>query len=268
MLNLYPLYSSSSGNMYLISSENANILVDIGVTYKRVNEALSEVSKTPADIDAIFITHEHSDHVKGLNLFVKNNPNTPIYTAKGTRNYILNMLEKAKIKANNIFDISSTEKLLIKDLCIEHFNTSHDAVDPLGYKISCEDKSITIATDLGVMTNSVFGYLESSSLPVIECNYDKDMLFAGRYPFEIKRRIAGPYGHLSNEDSGQVILKLAQNGTRNFLLSHMSEHNNIPELAKETILSTLTLAGFDTNEFDINIATKDFSSEVYKLWLI
>ncbi len=265
MLNLYPLYSSSSGNMYLITSENANILVDIGVTYKKVNEALSQISLKVSDIDAIFITHEHSDHIKGLNLFVKNNPNVPVYTSKGTREYIINMLKEAKIQAGSILDISLTQNLYIKDLCIEHFNTSHDAVDPLGYKVSCEDKSVTIATDLGIMTNSVFGYLESSSLPVIECNYDKNMLFAGKYPFEIKRRIAGPYGHLSNEDSGQVILKLAKGGTRNFLLSHMSQHNNMPELAKETILSTLSLAGFDTNEFNIDIATKDFSSEVYKL---
>lgn len=265
MLNLYPLYSSSSGNMYLISSDNTNILIDIGVSYKKVKEALLEVLKTPASIDAIFITHEHSDHIKGLNLFVKNNPTVPVYTSKGTREYIINMLNKANIQTDNIYDISNIPNLYIKDLCIEHFNTSHDAVDPLGYKISCLNKSITIATDLGIMTNSVFGYLESSSLPVIECNYDKNMLFAGKYPFELKRRIAGPYGHLSNEDSGQVILKLAKNGTRNFLLSHMSEHNNMPELAKETILSTLSLSGFDTSEFNINIATKEFSSEVYEL---
>ena len=265
MLSLYPLYSSSSGNMYLIETAEANVLVDIGVTYKKVNETLTSLSKSVNDIDAILITHEHSDHIKGLNLFIKNNPSTPVYASKGTCEYIISNLKKANISSDSVTDLSLTENLYIKDLKIEHFSTSHDAVDPVGYKISNLDKSITIATDLGIMTNSVFAYLENSSLPVIESNYDKNMLYAGRYPFDIKRRIAGPYGHLSNEDSGQVILKLAQNGTRDFLLSHMSEHNNIPELAKETILSTLTLAGFDTNEFNINIASKDFSSEVYKL---
>lgn len=265
MLNLYPLFSSSSGNMYLIESENANILIDIGVTYKKVNEALNFFSKEPSNIDAIFITHEHSDHIKGLNVFIKNNPHVPVYASLGTCEYLKNMLTQSNICADNILPISDDNGVNIKDLTINYFHTSHDAVDPIGYKISYGDKSITIATDLGIMTNDVFSYLKDCSLPVIETNYDKNMLLAGKYPFEIKRRIAGPYGHLSNDDSGQVILKLAQNGTRNFLLSHMSENNNIPELAKETICSTLTLAGYNINEFNINIASKNFSDEVYKL---
>ena len=266
MLNLYPLYSSSSGNMYLLESKKANILIDIGVTYKKVKESLEAISKEASNIDAIFITHEHSDHIKGLNIFIKNHPNVAVYTSTGTGEYLKKSLTKAKITNFNILDIFETNsKIQIKDLTIEAFKTSHDAIDPVGYKISCDDKSVTIATDLGVMTNDVFSYLSTSSFPVIESNYDKNMLFAGKYPFEIKRRIDGPYGHLSNEDSGQVILKLAKNGTRNFLLSHMSENNNIPELAKETILSTLSLSGFDIKEFNINIATKDFSAEVYSL---
>lgn len=266
MLNLYPLFSSSSGNMYLIETEKTNILIDIGVTYKKVKESLEAIHKEASNIDAIFITHEHSDHIKGLNIFVKNNPNVVVYTSTGTAEYLKNSFIKAKLDSFNICDITETNNTIcIKDLNVEAFKTSHDAIDPVGYKISCQDKSVTIATDLGVMTNDVLSHLSTSSLPVIESNYDKDMLFAGRYPFEIKRRIAGPYGHLSNEDSGQVILKLAKNGTRNFLLSHMSENNNIPELAKETILSTLSLSGFNTSEFNINIASKDFSSEVYSL---
>lgn len=266
MLNLYPLYSSSSGNMYLIESKEANILIDIGVTYKKVKESLEAISKETSNIDAIFITHEHSDHIKGLNQFIKNNPNVSVYTSTGTGEYLKNSLTSAKITKFNILDIFDTDnKISIKDLTIEAFKTSHDAIDPVGYKISCNDKSVTIATDLGIMTNDVFSYLSTSSLPVIEANYDKNMLFAGKYPFEIKRRIDGPYGHLSNEDSGQVILKLAESGTRNFLLSHMSENNNIPELAKETIFSSLSLSGFDIKEFSINIATKDFSTEVYSL---
>lgn len=265
MLNLYPLYSSSSGNMYLIETEKANILIDIGVTYKKVKEALNHFSKEPSNIDAIFITHEHSDHIKGLNVFVKNNPSVPIYASYGTAEYLKNRLTKSGINTENIFTLPDNENMCIEDLTISYFHTSHDAVDPVGYNIKTSDKSITIATDLGVITNDVLSCLKECSFPVIETNYDKSMLLAGNYPFEIKRRIDGPYGHLSNEDSGQVILKLAQNGTRNFLLSHMSENNNVPELAKETICSTLSLAGFNINEFNINIASKNFSDEVYKI---
>ena len=265
MINLYPLFSSSSGNMYLIESEKATILIDIGVTYKKVKESLNAVGKEASDIDAIFITHEHSDHIKGLNLFVKNNPEVQIYSSIGTHEYLKKLLNKAKIDSNSLINMPVDKDVCIKDLNITSFKVSHDAIDPVGYKVSCEDKSITIATDLGVMTNDVLSYLESSSFPVIEANYDKSMLLAGKYPFEVKRRIAGPYGHLSNEDSGQVILKLAKNGARDFLLSHMSENNNIPNLARETILSTLSLAGFNIDEFNINIASKDFSAEVYNL---
>lgn len=265
MLNLYPLYSSSSGNMYLIETKNANILIDIGVTYKKVKEALNYFSKEPSNIDAIFITHEHSDHIKGINVFVKNNPSIPVYASFGTAEYLKNMLTRANIPTDSILTLPNNSDISIKDLTVSYFHTSHDAIDPVGYKISTQDKSITIATDLGIMTNDVFACLKDSSLPVIESNYDKNMLLAGNYPFETKRRINGPYGHLSNEDSGQVILKLAECGTRNFLLSHMSENNNIPALAKETICSTLSLAGFNVDEFNINIASKDFSDEVYKL---
>ena len=263
MINLYPLFSSSSGNMYLIESENTNILIDIGVTYKKVKDALNHFGKEPSNIDAIFITHEHSDHIKGLNLFVKNNPSVPIYASFGTCEYIKSILTSAGIPTDSIITLS--DEIIIKNITVNYFNTSHDAVDPVGYKISCGDKSVTIATDLGVMTNDVFSYLKNCSLPVIETNYDKEMLLAGKYPFEIKRRISGPFGHLSNDDSGQVILKLAKCGTRNFLLSHMSENNNIPELAKESICSTLSLAGFNVDEFNINVASKHFSDEVYSL---
>ena len=265
MFNFYPLFSSSSGNSYLIETENANILIDIGVTYKKIKEALNHFSKEPSNIDAIFITHEHSDHIKGLNIFIKNNPSIPIYSSFGTSEYIKNMLEKANISTDNLISFSGSKDIVIKDLSVSYFHTSHDAVDPVGYKISNGEKSITIATDLGIMSNDVFSYLETCSLPVLETNYDKEMLLAGKYPFEVKRRIAGPLGHLSNEDSGQVILKLAQNGTRDFILSHISQNNNVPELAKETICSTLSLNGFNVNEFNINIASKDFCGEVYKL---
>lgn len=263
MINLYPLFSSSSGNMYLIESENANVLIDIGVTYKKVKDALNHFGKEPSNIDAIFITHEHSDHIKGLNLFVKNNPTIPIYASFGTCEYIKKSLITDGISTDNIIPLK--EKITVKDISVNYFSTSHDAIDPVGYRISSNNKSITIATDLGMMTNDVFSYLKDCSLPVIETNYDKEMLLAGKYPFEIKRRIAGPFGHLSNDDSGQVILKLAKCGTRDFLLSHMSENNNIPELAKETICSTLSLAGFNIDEFNINIASKHFSDEVYSL---
>jgi len=265
MLKLYPFFSSSSGNMYYIKSDLTSIIIDLGVSYKKIKDALTTSGNDISNVNAVFITHEHSDHIKGLNMFVKKNPNTPIYSSEGTYNYLCNILNKAEIPSDSLQIIDTNNPITINDVTIQAFDTIHDAVNPVGYKMSSGKKTLTIATDLGTMTDDVFCHLCDSSFSVIESNYDKNMLYAGSYPFYIKRRIAGPYGHLSNEDSGQVILKLAENGKRNFLLSHMSENNNMPILAKEAICSTLSLAGFDISEFDISVAPKEFTGEVYLL---
>lgn len=266
MLEIYPLFSSSSGNMYLIKSSNANILVDIGITYKKAIDSLKELGLTSSDIDAICITHEHTDHIKGLPMFIKYNPDINIYCSKGTSIYLNQLLKDKKIPLSNNITVTVPEKKYnIKDIEIVCFNTSHDAVDPVGYKLCSSGKHITIATDLGTVTDNVLEHLKGSDFSIIESNYDKDILLAGKYPFELKRRIQGSFGHLSNDDSGQIIVELAKEGKRNFLLSHLSEHNNMPCIAKENVLSCLSIAGFNTDEFNINLASKDFSTEAYIL---
>ena len=266
MFKVYPLFSSSSGNMYLMKSNNSNILVDIGVTYKKVKESLCAVNLKPSDIDVICITHEHTDHIKGLVTFVKDNPSVPIYASEGTLKYLTSLFEEKKVSFSpNLISILPYEKYIINDIELSSFKTLHDAIDPVGYKISCGEKCVTIATDLGMMTESVFSNLRDSDFSIIESNYDKGMLLAGKYPFELKRRIQGNYGHLSNDDSGQVIVELAKEGKRNFLLGHLSENNNMPCVAKENIISSLTIAGFNVDDFNINLASKDFSAEAYLL---
>ena len=261
MLNLYPLFSGSSGNMYLVESNNTNVLVDIGISYKRANIALNEIGKNFEDIDALVITHEHSDHIQGLSTLLKKQ-SIPIYTSKGTSSAIK---EKLKLNDIQINEITADEKFNIKDISITPFEISHDAAMPLGYTISSENKSLTIATDLGYVSENIYSHLKEANLSVIESNYDNTLLMYGPYNYNLKQRIKSNLGHLSNTDTASVITNLAKDGKRSFILGHLSQNNNNPDIAYSIITDTLTENGFNLDEFNINIATRDFSSEVYSL---
>ena len=262
MLNLYPLFSGSSGNMYLVESNNTNVLVDIGISYKRANIALNEIGKSFEDIDALVITHEHSDHIQGLATLLKKQ-NIPIYTSKGTSSAIK---EKLKLNDIQINEITADEKFNIKDISITPFEISHDAAMPLGYTISSENKSLTIATDLGYVSENIYSHLKEANLSVIESNYDNTVLMYGPYNYNLKQRIKSNLGHLSNTDTASVITNLAKDGKRSFILGHLSQNNNNPDIAYSIITDTLKENGFNLDEFNINIATRDFSSEVFSLW--
>lgn len=261
MLNLYPLFSGSSGNMYLVESNNTNVLVDIGISYKRANIALNEIGKSFEDIDALVITHEHSDHIQGLSTLLKKQ-SIPIYTSKGTSSAIK---EKLKLNDIQINEITADEKFNIKDISITPFEISHDAAMPLGYTISSDDKTLTIATDLGYVSENIYSHLKEANLSVIESNYDNTLLMYGPYNYNLKQRIKSNLGHLSNTDTASVITNLAKDGKRSFILGHLSQNNNNPDIAYSIITDTLKENGFNLDEFNINIATRDFSSEVYSL---
>ena len=262
MLKLYPLYSGSSGNMYLIKSPTSAVLVDIGVSFKSLTTCLESLGLNLDDISALFITHEHSDHIKGLTTFI-NKTKIPIYTAKGTKEYILNKFGD-KLKNTPNFNIVKPEtSITVKDITVTPFKTSHDAQDPVGYTLQNDDSILTIATDLGYVSDNVYEHLLGSKLCVLESNYDRNLLMYGNYTYPLKCRIQSDIGHLSNDDTSNVILSLAQKGKRNFILGHISENNNEPEQAMFSVNSTLASNGFDLKEFNINYATRDMSFEEY-----
>ena len=264
MLKLYPLYSGSSGNMYLIKSPTSAVLVDIGVSFKSLVTSLEKLQMTLDDISALFITHEHSDHIKGLTTFL-NKTNIPIYTAQGTKNYILNKLESKFKNTPNINVITPETSFNVQDITITPFKTSHDASDPVGYTLQNDDSTLTIATDLGYVSDNVYEHLCESNLCVIESNYDRNLLMYGNYTYPLKCRIQSDIGHLSNDDTSNLILDLARNGKRDFILGHISENNNEPEQAMFSVTSTLTENGFDLNDFNIHCASRDLSFEEYVL---
>lgn len=264
MLTVHPLYSSSSGNMFHIASSSANILIDVGVSYKAINEGLKSIGLTINEIDAIFITHEHSDHIKGLPLLCRKNTDKPIYAVGKTANHLIESLTQKNIQCN-ILPIKYNNPVKIKDIEIYPFETSHDAIMPCGYKITDTEKTITIATDLGYVSNEVYSNLADSDFTILESNYDDAMLEFGRYPFMLKRRIKGQHGHLSNDNCGQTIAKLANDGHSRFLLAHISENNNTQELALQTVESILSQNGVNLDNVKINIASKTLSNEGYTI---
>ncbi len=264
MLKLYPLFSGSSGNMYLIKSPTSTVLVDIGVSFKALTTCLDNLNMRIADISALFITHEHSDHIKGLTTFI-NKTNIPIYATKGTSNYILNKYAD-KIKASPEFFLVEPEtSIYIGDILVTPFKTSHDAVEPVGYTLKNGDSTLTIATDLGCVNEKIYEHLIDSNLSLIESNYDRNLLLLGNYTYPLKCRIQSDIGHLSNDDTSNLILNLARNGKRDFILGHISQNNNEPEQAMFCVNTTLQNNGFDLKDFNIHCATRDMSFEEYVL---
>lgn len=264
MLTVHPLYSSSSGNMFHIASSNANILIDVGVSYKAINDGLKSIGLTIDEIDAIFITHEHTDHVKGLPLLCRKNTDKPIYAVGKTANYLIESLTQKNIQCN-ILPIKYATPIKIKDIEIYPFETSHDAIMPCGYKITDTENTITIATDLGYVSNDVYSNLADSDFTILEANYDDAMLEFGKYPYMLKRRIKGQHGHLSNDNCGQTIARLANDGHSRFLLAHISENNNTQELALQTVESILNQNGVNPENVEINLASKTLSNEGYTI---
>lgn len=262
MLKLYPLFSGSSGNMYFIESHQTNILIDIGVSYKVMLESLQKINKDIKDVDALFITHEHTDHTKGIETFTKKT-SIPVFASSGTCKVLTEKFNTKNISKYNLNEIKTENPFVIKDISITAFETSHDAVMPFGFHIRNNDSSLTIATDLGYVSDNIYNHLENSDLSVIEANYDSELLKISPYHYSLKNRIKSETGHLSNEDSANTILKLAASGKRNFILGHISNNNNNPDIAYQNVCDCLTKEKFNLCDFNINVAGRNFSDEVY-----
>ncbi len=263
MFNIHPLYSSSSGNMFHIETNKANILIDVGVSYKAINEGLKSIGKDISDINAVFITHEHIDHIKGLPLLCRKN-DIPIYALGKTAKYLEDALNEKNIK-NNIFELKYGQAYKIKDIEFSPFETSHDAIMPCGYRLKSGNSTLTFATDLGYVSDNVMENLKEADFAILEANYDNTLLDFGKYPYMLKRRIKSNIGHLSNDNTADAIAELAKFDKKDFLLAHLSENNNNREIMLNTISDNLYKNDIDFNAMNINVASKNLSSEEYNI---
>lgn len=262
MLNFCSLYSGSSGNSLFVETENAKILIDAGVSSKKIETALNDLNVNPYELDGILVTHEHSDHVQGLGTFSKKF-DLPVFVNQETLDAMPK--QRDKIKEENIKKFAISDYFEIGDLKINPFSIPHDAANPCGFNISNGEKKLSIATDIGHMTNEILKSLEESSFVLLESNYDPEVLKCSSYPFPLKSRIAGPTGHLSNQLAGKTISHLLKSGLKNAMLGHLSKESNFPELAYQTVVDELILNNYDENSLSLSVASRDLHSKIIKV---
>ena len=235
-MNFCSLYSGSSGNSIFVGSEKAKILIDAGLPGKKIDEALKQIGQNPSELDGIFITHEHIDHIKGVGVLSRKY-DIPIFANVKTWCAMKDKL--GDIKDSNMKVFENDRSYSLGDLIIRPFSISHDASDAVGYNFYAENEKMSIATDIGMITDNIRRHLYKSKLVILESNYDPNMLMMGSYPYSLKKRVMSDTGHLSNEDAAKFCIDLVKEGTERILLAHLSKENNFPELAYETSKSIL-----------------------------
>ncbi len=256
MISFCSLASGSSGNSQYIGNKTTKILLDAGLSGKYIKSGLEGIGIDPTEIDGIVITHEHSDHIKGVGVLMRRY-NVPIYVTEGTWN---GMAEKiGKIDSEKVNIIKNDEIFKIKDIEIKAYPVSHDANDPVGYTFQNGTGKIGVITDLGYYTETILKEIRSCDLVMIEANHDVEMLQMGSYPYYLKRRILSEVGHISNEVSGEIACDIVKNGkTRHILLGHLSRENNFPDLAYETVKSVMESEGIKVgHDVMLNMTYRD-----------
>lgn len=244
MAKFCSLYSSSSGNCTYIGGSQGGILVDVGVSAKRTETALLNIGIDPSSIEAIFVTHEHSDHINGIRVFA-HRYGIKVYASEGT---LAGMEEQGVFTSNIDAEIMPESGIEAGGMFIRSFRTPHDSRESTGYSIvTADSKRIAVATDIGCMTDTVMNAIYGSDLVLLESNHDVGMLQNGPYPYFLKQRILSNHGHLSNENCAKTAVKLMESGTTRFVLGHLSKENNIPSLAFETTHAAMTMAGAKEN---------------------
>lgn len=249
------LVSGSSGNALYLEHKDTKILIDCGISCARICEALKSIDVCPAEIDGIVVTHEHSDHVSGVRVFT-NKFGVKTYSSAGTLDKI-NCFCGEQVKAGETFEIG--------DIAVKPFDIPHDATQPFGYSFILGNKKISVATDMGKIDLEVAENIRGSEFVFIEANHDTEMLITGPYPYYLKERIRGREGHLSNDQCASLAISLARTGTEKFVLGHLSNTNNTPEIAKKTVKSALEKEGFKVEEnILLDVAKRHSVSNIYE----
>ncbi len=254
-INMCSLRSSSKGNATIVYSTTTKILVDCGISGKILCDAMCQAGLTPAEIDAMVITHEHSDHTKGVGV-VARKYNIPVFATYGTWTAMQKAVGEIPDGCRRVFDKDISFK--VGDITVSAFDIPHDAAEPVGYTFECEGYKAAVVTDIGVMSAELFENIKGCHTVLLESNYDLFMLEAGTYPYELKCRIKGDKGHLCNDDAALTARDLAKSGTNRIILGHISPENNYPDLAFETTKLCLASHGITVGkDVELYVAKKD-----------
>ena len=260
-MRLASIASGSSGNCIYIGSDHHHILIDDGISGKKVTEGLNSLEIRPEELDGVLVTHEHADHVKGLGVLARRY-GLPIYATEGTIGRIREDRSLGDIPEELFQTIGEGRDFCLGDLEIHPFAVPHDAAEPVAYRVTCGDRRTAVVTDLGEFDERIIGELQNLDTVLVEANHDIRMLQAGPYPYSLKRRILGERGHICNEAAGQLITRILHDNMREILLGHLSKENNYPELALETVKTEITLGDtqYSGSDFLIRIAPRDHRS--------
>lgn len=262
-MRLCSIASGSSGNCIYVGSDDTHLLVDTGISKKKIEEGLKDLEIKGEELSGILVTHEHADHIQGLGVFCRKYE-IPIYATKGTLQGIKSCKSLGKMPEGLYHEIQADEEFALGDIRIHPFSISHDANEPTGYRFQNGEKRIAVATDLGKYDDYIVNNLKNLDALLLEANHDVHMLEVGPYPYPLKQRVLGDRGHLSNELSGRLLCDILHNHLKKVFLGHLSKENNYEKLAYETVKLEITLGDnpYKGEEIPISVAKRDCRSEI------
>lgn len=260
------LASGSSGNSYLIKTDNTAVLVDTGTAGKHIIKGLEDSGLAPADLSAVLLTHEHVDHVKSIRMISKKAENAFVLGSRGTLKAISDKIPRDRSKAVR----AEMESFRVGDLLIRPFALSHDAAEPLGYSFEADGRKATIVTDTGFVTDGEYEQLVDSDLLVLEANHERNLLLMGRYPYPLKVRILGEQGHISNDTCADTLIRVIRERSRagipKVALAHLSKENNSPDIALMTIRNRLfEEALVEDRDYAMTVLMRDTAGEMIEV---
>lgn len=241
------LASGSTGNAFYIETKETRLLVDAGLSGKQLDRLFGEINIDPCNLSGILVTHEHSDHIKGLGIFARKY-NLPIYANEKTWHAMESNI--GKLSVDQKFHFEANRVQTFGNIDVESFSVSHDAVDPMFFSFHSGGKKVVLVTDLGYVSERIKKTIEGANAYVFEANHDVSMLQMGHYPWNVKRRILGDSGHVSNEDCGLALCDVISNETERVYLAHLSKDNNMKELARMSVDQVLKERGIAMKLFD------------------
>ncbi|OIJ17030.1 MBL fold metallo-hydrolase [Anaerobacillus alkalilacustris] len=239
------LASGSSGNAIYVATEKKRVLVDAGLSGKAMDQLFKKIDCCPSELDAILVTHEHSDHIKGVGILARKYQ-IPIYANEKTWKAMEPALGNISTDQKFIFHMEETKSF--EDLDIESFGVSHDAAEPMFYVFHHEGKKLSVITDTGYVSERMKGTIKDSDVYIFESNHDMNMLRMGKYPWSVKRRILSDVGHVSNEDAAIAMSEVIGTKPTRVYLAHLSQDNNMKDLAHLTVKQTLAEQGLEVGK--------------------
>ena len=262
-MELCSIASGSSGNCICVGTQASHLLVDAGISGKRIETGLNSVGLKTSEMKAILITHEHIDHIGGLGVLTRK-CGAPVYATRGTIKGIFNTASLGKIEEERFLEIEENQCISLGDIQVDSMKISHDAAQPVAYRFFGHDKKIAVATDLGMITEENEEKLKGMDALLLEANHDVNMLQVGPYPYYLKQRILGNRGHLSNENAGKLLSRIVHDNLKHIFLGHLSRENNMPALAYEAVRLEITMGEnpYKASDFPIDIAKRSEPSLV------